>query len=237
MTALKTSMIICQVWERNMKAKNIILDGIVTNNAIFVMVLGMCPVLGTTDTLENAFWLGISTCAVLILSNLLISLVGKIIPDKVRIPCYIIIIATLVTVVDLALRKFLPGIYSEIGRFVRLIVVNCIILARAEAFAAGNKPHLSILDGFSVGIGFFLGLCLLGVIRELLNAGKLWGTTLFSGYVGIDIFGEAAGGFLTLAILMAVFNFVKSKIEKKQKIRQAMLKKSMQSVQSAGGKA
>ena len=217
-----------------MKAKNIILDGIVTNNAIFVMVLGMCPVLGTTDTLENAFWLGISTCAVLILSNLLISLVGKIIPDKVRIPCYIVIIATLVTVVDLALRKFLPGIYSEIGRFVQLIVVNCIILARAEAFAAGNKPHLSILDGFSVGIGYFLGLCLLGFFREVISVGKIWGITIFPGYTGIHIFAVPTGAFLMLAILMAIYNFVRAKIERKQKIRQAMLKKAMQ---SAGGKA
>ncbi len=220
-----------------MKAKNIILDGIVTNNAIFVMVLGMCPVLGITDTLSNAFWLGISTCAVLILSNLLISLVGRIIPNKVRIPCYIIIIATLSTVIDLALRKYLPGIYSEIGRFIQIIVVNCIILARAEAFAADNKPLASILDGFSVGIGYFLGLCLLGVIREFLSVGKLWGITLIPNYVGIEIFSKPAGGFLTLAILMAVFNFVRSKIQRKQKIKQAMLKKSMQSVQSAGGKA
>ncbi|HEY8390194.1 MAG TPA: electron transport complex subunit RsxE [Clostridia bacterium] len=217
-----------------MKSKDIFLDGLLRNNAIFVMVLGMCPVLGMTNTLANAFWLGIATCIVLIISNLVISLVGKIIPDKVRIPCYIIIIATLVTVVDLALKKYIPNIYSEIGRFVELIVVNCIILARAEAFAASNKPLPSMLDGLSIGLGYFIGLCFLGIIREVLSAGQIWGVELFPHFSGIAIFSQPMGAFLILAILMAIFNFIKAKIDRKNKIKQALLKKN---IQAAGGKA
>ena len=218
-----------------MKAKNLILEGIVTNNPIFVMVLGMCPVLGITNTLNNAFWLGVSTCFVLILSNLVISLVGKIIPDKVRIPCYIIIIATLTTLIDLLLRKFLPGIYTEIGRFIQLIVVNCIILARAEAFAAATKPQWALLDGISVGIGFLFGLCVLGLLREIIGSGKIWGITAIPEFSGVQIFSIPAGAFIMLAILMAIYNYIKAKIEKKQKIKKALLKKAMQTAQ--GGKA
>lgn len=218
-----------------MKAKNLILEGIVTNNPIFIMVLGMCPVLGITNTLSNAFWLGVSTCFVLILSNLVISLVGKIIPDKVRIPCYIIIIATLTTLIDMILRKFLPGVYSEIGRFIQLIVVNCIIFARAEAFAASNKPQWALLDGVSVGVGFLLGLSILGLLRELIGSGNIWGISVIPNFTGVQVLSIPAGGFILLAILLAIFNYVKARIEKNQKIKKALLKKSLQSTQ--GGKA
>ncbi|HEY8419544.1 MAG TPA: electron transport complex subunit RsxE [Clostridia bacterium] len=218
-----------------MKAKNIIFEGIVTNNPIFVMVLGMCPVLGVTNTLSNALWLGVSTCFVLILSNLIISLVGGIIPNKVRIPCYIIIIATLSTLIDLALRKFLPGVYDEIGRFIQIIVVNCIILARAEAFASKNKPHWALLDGVGVGVGFLIGLCILGLLRELFGAGKIWNIQIIP-FSGIQILSIPAGGFILLAVLLAIFNAVKNKIEKDQKIKKALLKK--QALEKAqGGKA
>lgn len=215
-----------------MKAKNIILEGILTNNPIFVMVLGMCPVLGITTTLSNAFWLGVSTCLVLIISNLVISLVGGIIPDKVRIPCYIVIIATLSTLIDLALRKYLPGVYSEIGRFIQLIVVNCIILARAEAFASKNKPHYAIVDGFSVGVGYFAGLSVLGLLRELFGTGKIWGYQIIP-FSGIQVLSIPAGGFIMLAILLAIYNFVRAKIERNQKIKKAKLKQ--QAAQNAQG--
>ncbi|HHW89395.1 MAG TPA: electron transport complex subunit RsxE [Clostridiales bacterium] len=218
-----------------MKAKNLILEGIVTNNPIFIMVLGMCPVLGITNTLNNAFWLGVSTCFVLILSNFIISLVGKIIPDKVRIPCYIIIIATLTTLIDMLIRKFLPGIYTQIGRFIQIIVVNCIILARAEAFAASNEPKWALLDGVSVGAGYLLGLFILGLLREFLGAGEIAGINVLPEFSGIQIFSIPAGAFIMLAILMAIYNYIKAKIEKKQKIKKALLRKAAQTAQ--GGKA
>lgn len=212
-----------------MKAKKVLLEGIITNNPTFIMVLGMCPVVGMSYSLINSFYLGVSTAIVLILSNLVISLVGKIIPDKVRIPCYVIIIATLVTTIDLALRKYFPDIYTDIGRFVQLIVVNCIILARAEAFAASNKPLISILDGFSVGIGFLLGICLLGVFREFISAGTLWGIDFLKDipgkYPGVGAFAAPVGGFIILGLFMGIFNAVRNSIDSKAKTKQALAKK------------
>jgi electron transport complex protein RnfE len=177
------------------KLKETALAGI-TNNPIFVLVLGMCPTIAMSTNITQAAYMGLSTLTVLVMSNLLISIFRKLIPEKVRIPCYIIIIATLVTAVEMALKKFFPSVYPQIGPFVKLIVVNCIILARAEAFASSSSPGYSALDGLSIGLGFVFSICLLGGVRQLLSlALPIFGTT-------------AAGGFLTLGILMGVFNCV-----------------------------
>ena len=177
------------------KLKETALHGIL-NNPVFVLVLGMCPTIGMTTNVENALGLGLATAFVLIFSNLFISLLRKVIPDKVRLPSYIIIIATFVTVVQLFLAKFLPALNASIGRFIPLITVNCIILGRAEAFAGKNSVGYATLDGVSMGLGFTCSLLILGGVRMLLAA------------AGFSIFSEAAGGFITLGLLMALFNYL-----------------------------
>jgi len=177
------------------KFKETALGGVI-NNPTFVLVLGMCPTIAMSNTVENAFVLGVSTFFVLVLSNLFISLLRKVIPEKVRIPCYIIVIATLVTVVDLFLAKFIPGLYKDISFAIKLIVVNCIILARAESFASSNPPDYAALDGVSIGLGFILSMLLLGGIRQLLAL------------TGLAIFSQTAGGFVVLGLLMGLFNYV-----------------------------
>ncbi|MDE7394686.1 MAG: electron transport complex subunit RsxE [Clostridiales bacterium] len=177
------------------KIKETALHGIL-NNPVFVLVLGMCPTIGMTTNVENALGLGLATAFVLIVSNVLISLLRKVIPDKVRLPSYIIIIATFVTVVQLFLAKFLPALNTSIGRFIPLITVNCIILGRAEAFASKNSVGYSALDGLSMGLGFTCSLVILGAVRMLLIE------------AGFAIFQTAAGGFITLGLMMALFNFV-----------------------------
>lgn len=193
------------------------LGGIV-ENPVFVLVLGMCPVLGTS-TLEGALILGIATLAVLVFSNLLISALRKLIPDKVRIPCYIVIIATLVTIVDMFLAHFMdPNSYTGIRMYISLIVVNCIVLGRAEAFAAKNNPLYSMLDGLSMGLGFTVALSLYGAIRELLATGKLYGAVVIPDF-GIEFFGKAAGGLILLGLLMALFNFVYTQVKQHARSR------------------
>jgi electron transport complex protein RnfE len=198
-----------------MKEKiQIILKGIFKENPTFVLVLGMCPTLATTSSAINGLSMGLATAFVLMLSNLTISLVGKMIPDKVRIPSYIVIIAAFVTVVDLLMAGYLPDIHSTLGIFIPLIVVNCIVLARAESFAAKNGAADSIFDGLGIGLGFTLALTFLGFVRELLGAYSVFGYKLISGD-GIILFILAPGAFFALAYLMILFNIVKKKLIKK----------------------
>lgn len=166
------------------------------NNPVFVLVLGMCPTIGMTTNVTNALGLGLATAFVLICSNVIISLLRKVIPDKVRLPSYIIIIATFVTLVQLFLAKFLPALNASIGRFIPLIVVNCIILGRAEAFAGKNSVGYAAVDGVSMGLGFTASLVILGAVRYALIA------------AGMRVFESAAGGFIVLGLLMALFNYV-----------------------------
>ena len=152
----------------------IMMNGIIKENPTFVLLLGMCPTLGTTSSAINGLSMGLATTFVLILSNLIISLIKNLIPDKVRIPSYIVVIASLVTLLQMLMQAYLPGIYATLGLFIPLIVVNCIILGRAEAFAAKNNPIASIFDGIGIGIGFTMALTLLGAAREILGTGVVF---------------------------------------------------------------
>ena len=152
-----------------------IYNGIVKENPSFVLMLGMCPTLAVTTSASNGIGMGLSTMAVLIVSNLIISLVRKIVPDDVRLPAYIVIVASLVTVVELLMEAYTPSIYSAPGIYIPLIVVNCIILGRAEAYASKNPPFLSVMDGVGMGLGFTIALLLIGMVRELVGAGTLFG--------------------------------------------------------------
>ena len=183
-------------------------------NPIFVQLLGMCPALATSTSLINSLGMGLSVTAVLILSNLLISLLRKFIPKQVRIAAYIVIISGFVTSVELLIKAFLPSLDNSLGLFIPLIVVNCIILARAEAFASKNSPALSILDGLFTGIGFTFALSITGAIRELLGAGTVLGFTV-PGFKPILFFILPAGAFLTLGCLIALFNFILDSIKHK----------------------
>lgn len=186
--------------------------GIVRENPTFVMLLGMCPTLGVTTSASNGLGMGLATLFVLMLSNLAISSVKSLIPDMVRIPCYIVIIASFVTVVDLLMSAYLPGLHAKLGIFIPLIVVNCIILGRAEAFASRNTIGQSVLDALGMGLGFTWALLALGLIREILGAGSAFG---FS-FVGEDaypvlLFIMPPGAFLALAGLIVVFNRLRRK--------------------------
>lgn len=196
-----------------MSKLSILTKGIFKENPIFVLVLGMCPTLGTTTSAINGMGMGAATMFVLILSNLFISLVAKFIPDKVRIPAYIVIIATFVTMVDLSMAAYLPDLHSSLGVFIPLIVVNCIVLGRAEAFAAKNGPFDSILDGAGIGLGFTLGLTLLGATRELLGSNAIFGIKLLEGD-GMLAFVLAPGAFIALGYLLVLFNKFKKKVIK-----------------------
>lgn len=183
-----------------------VLVGIIKTNPTFVLVLGMCPTLGTTTSAANGMGMGLATMAVLIMSNLVISLVKNIIPDKVRIPAFIVIIASFVTVIQMLMQAFVPALYASLGVFIPLIVVNCIILGRAEAFASKNGPFDSALDGVSVGLGFTLSLTVIGMVREILGSGAVFGHSLgFGNYMPL-IFILAPGAFLVLGYLMVLFN-------------------------------
>ncbi len=179
------------------KFKETALGGLL-NNPVFVLVLGMCPTIAKSTNVSDAFALGLATAFVLIFSNIIISALRKIIPDKVRLPAYLIIISTFVTIVQMFVNSFLPALNDSIGAFIPLIVVNCIILGRAEGFASKNTVGYSALDGVSMGLGFTAALCLLGAIRQLLVL------------AGLTIFGKTAGGFIILGLLMALFNFLLS---------------------------
>ena len=187
----------------------VLLNGIVKENPTFVLLLGMCPTLGTTSSALNGMSMGLATLAVLVFSNLIISLIKDLIPDKVRIPSFIVVIASLVTILQMCLQAYLPAVYASLGLFIPLIVVNCIILGRAEAFAAKNSPIRSILDGLGMGLGFTLSLTLLGAVRELLGTGRIFSLAVFPENYGALIFVLAPGAFIALGFLMAIINKLK----------------------------
>ena len=193
-------------------------NGIVKENPTFVLTLGMCPTLAVTTSAKNGLGMGLTTMVVLALSSAFISLLRKVIPDKVRIPAFIVIIASFVTVMELLLEGFLPSLYDALGIYIPLIVVNCIILGRAEAYASKNPVLPSLFDGIGMGLGFTIALTMIGAVRELLGAGQIFGMTVMpSGYVPVSIFIMAPGAFFVLAMLTAIQNQVKINGEKKGK--------------------
>ncbi len=210
-----------------MKKSKIFLSGIIKENPIFVLFLGMCPVLGTSTSLYSAFGMSICVALVLFMSNLIISLIRKIVPNEVRIPVYIIIIATLVSVVDMLVKTFVPDIYSVLGSFLQLIVVNCIILGRAESFASKNGPVASIMDALGISVGFLLSICAVALCREIIGTGALrignlltgetiTTLTIFPKDYAISLFVEPAGAFLMLGLLVAVVGAISNSIENKK---------------------
>jgi len=186
-------------------------NGILKENPTFVLVLGMCPTLATTTSAINGMSMGLATLFVLVCSNIVISLLKNLIPDKVRIPAFIVVIATFVTMVQLVMQAYLPAIYDVLGLFIPLIVVNCIVLGRAEAFAAKNSVGLSALDGLGMGLGFTLALTVLGAVRELLGTGAIFGWQVYNDSFAALIFVLAPGAFIALAYLMAVINKLQKK--------------------------
>ena len=185
---------------------SLILKGIIKENPTFVLVLGMCPTLGTTTSAINGLGMGVATMAVLILSNMFIAMIKNLIPDKVRIPAFIVVIASFVTVVDMLMQAFVPSLYASLGVFIPLIVVNCIILGRAEAFASKNGVIDSALDGVGIGLGFTLSLTTIGAVREILGSGAIFGLSLGIGDYMPLVFVLAPGAFLVLGFLMVLFN-------------------------------
>jgi len=187
-------------------------NGIVKENPTFVLMLGMCPTLAVTTSAKNGLGMGFATMAVLILSNLIISLLRKIIPDGVRVPVYITVIASFVTIIEMVMHAFVKPLYDSLGIFIPLIVVNCIILGRAEAYANKNNALLSIFDGVGIGLGFTIGLTTIGIVREILGNGTVFGFRIMpSSYEPIAIFIMAPGAFLILALLCALQNKLKLK--------------------------
>jgi electron transport complex protein RnfE len=188
---------------------NIIKNGIVKDNPTFVLMLGMCPTLATTTSAGNGLAMGLATMAVLMCTNFVISCMKNLTPDKVRIPVFIVVIATFVTLLQMAIKAYLPQVDKELGLFIPLIVVNCIILGRAEAFAAKNSPVASLIDGVGIGLGFTLALTLLGIVREILGAGAVFGYAFIPEDYNILLFVLAPGAFITLGYLIAIVNKLK----------------------------
>lgn len=192
------------------KAAERLYNGIVKENPTFVLMLGMCPTLAVTTYAVNGLGMGLATTAVLVMSNLIISLLRKVIPNRIRIPAFIVIIASFVTVIQLLLQAYLPSLNKALGVYIPLIVVNCIILGRAESYAYSNPPIPSLFDGLGMGLGFTVALTCIGAVRELLAQGSLFGKTVMPGsYTPISIFGVAPGAFFVLAALTALQNCVK----------------------------
>ena len=185
---------------------SLIWKGIIKENPTFVLILGMCPTLGTTTSAINGLGMGVATMAVLILSNIFIAMIKNLIPDKVRIPAFIVVIASFVTVVDMLMQAYVPSLYASLGVFIPLIVVNCIILGRAEAFASKNSVLDSALDGVGIGLGFTLSLTTIGAVREVLGSGAIFGISLGIGDYMPLVFVLAPGAFLVLGFLMVLFN-------------------------------
>lgn len=186
-----------------------ILESAIKNNPIFVLLLGMCPTLGTTSSAINGMSMGLATMGVLVCSNAVISMLRKVIPDQVRIPAFIVVIASFVTVLQMVMQAYLPELYATLGIFIPLIVVNCILLGRAEAFASKNGVVDSFCDGLGVGIGFTVSLTILGAVRELLGTGKIFDMTVYSEEFGSLIFVLAPGAFIALGLLIALVNKLK----------------------------
>ena len=190
---------------------NIVYNGLIKENPIFVLMLGMCPTLATSTSLSNALGMGIATTFVLIMSNVIISLLRNIIPEKMRIPSYIVIVATFVTIVQLLMQAYFSNLYNALGIYIPLIVVNCIILGRAESFASKNSVFDSLADGIGMGIGFTVGLSLISIIREFLGKGSFYNIPIAPSDYNITIFVLAPGAFLVLAFLIAIQNFLNLK--------------------------
>ena len=182
-------------------------NGLLTENPVFVLMLGMCPTLAVTTSAINGFGMGVSSLVVLAVSNLVISLLRKIIPDEVRLPAFIVVVASFVTVVELLMEAYIPSLYAALGIYIPLIVVNCIILGRAEAYASKNPPIVSLFDGIGMGLGFTVALTIIGAIRELLGNGSVFGLEI-PGYEPMAFFVRAPGAFLVLAVLVAIMNAV-----------------------------
>lgn len=199
-------------------AKERLLNGLLKENPTFVLMLGMCPTLAVTTSAMNGLGMGLTTMVVLALSNAMISLLRNIIPDKVRIPAFIVVIASFVTIVELLLEGFIPSLYDALGIYIPLIVVNCIILGRAEAYASKNPVIPSFFDGVGMGLGFSMALTIIGAIREILGAGEVFGFRVMpASYVPVSIFVLAPGAFFVLACLTAIQNYIKIQGEKKGK--------------------
>lgn len=195
--------------ENDMNNLKILINGIVKENPTFVLLLGMCPTLGTTSTAANGASMGLATLFVLICSNVVISLIKNLIPDTVRIPSFIVVIASFVTALQMCIQAFAPEVYTSLGLFIPLIVVNCIILGRAEAFASKNGVIASLFDGLGMGLGFTLALTLLGAVRELLSTGSIFGVELYAKDYGMLMFVFAPGAFIVLGYLIAIVNKLK----------------------------
>ena len=189
---------------------NIFTKGFFKENPTFVLLLGMCPTLATTTSAINGLSMGLATLFVLVLSNIAISAIAPVVPDKVHIPVYIVVIATFVTILQFAMQAYTPAMYTTLGLFIPLIVVNCIVLGRAEAFASKNGILDSALDGFGIGLGFTLSLTILGIVREILGSGSVFGYRFITGD-GILVFVMAPGAFLALGYLMVLFNKIATK--------------------------
>ena len=189
-----------------MNALRIIFDGIIKRNPTFVLILGMCPTLGTTSSAVTGMSMGLATLFVLMCSNMAISAIKRIVPDKVRIPVYIVVIASFVTILQMLMQAYAPALYASLGIFIPLIVVNCILLGRAEAFASKNTVFASLCDGLGVGVGLTLALTLLGAVRELLGTGAVFGLQLYNADFGALLFVLAPGAFIVLGLLIALFN-------------------------------
>lgn len=197
-------------------------NGIIKENPTFILMLGMCPTLAVTTSAVNGVGMGLSTTVVLVMSNMLISMLRNIIPDKVRVPAFIVVVASFVTIVEFLVQGFVPALYDALGIYIPLIVVNCIILGRAESYASKSPVMLSVFDGIGMGLGFTVGLTCIGIIREILGAGQIFGFQLLPlaegnsiGYTPITIFILAPGAFFVLACLVAVMNVVRARAEKK----------------------
>ncbi len=182
--------------------------GIIDENPILVLALGLCPALATSTSVQNGLGMGLAATFVLSCSNVIVSMLRKVIPDKVRIPCFIVVIATFVTIVQLVMKAYLPTLDKQLGIFVPLIVVNCVILGRAEAFASKNNMFRSLIDGIVMGLGFTVSLCILSIIREILGSNKLLGLKFFPGYEPMTVFILAPGGFFTIAFVMGVIKYL-----------------------------
>ncbi len=196
-------------WER-------LWNGLIKENPVLVLMLGMCPALAVSTQAFNGIGMGLSTLAVLVLSNLVISCLRKVIPDQVRLPAYIVIVASLVTVTELLIKAYLPDVYDALGIYIPLIVVNCIILGRAEAYANKHTPMLSVMDGIGMGLGFTIALTLAGALRELLGVGKIFGVQLLPEGFGMAIFIQPPGAFLIFALMIAVLNAIGIRTRQRQ---------------------
>lgn len=196
------------------KYSKIFMDGILYNNPTFVQLIGMCPTLATTTSLINGFGMGLSVTAVLVGSNAVISLIKKLVPSKIRIASYVVVISGFVTLIEMLLKAYVPALADALGVFIPLIVVNCLILARAEAFASKNAVLPSVVDGLGMGLGFTIALSVLGAIREILGSGSICGFDFIPSDYNILIFVLPAGAFITLGVLLGVINAVRLKKEK-----------------------